>query len=69
MNARKIILAGGTGFIGQVLINHWKDKPVDLVILTRKPPVSYDAFTTWRGMVKRLVIGLANWTKPTCSSI
>lgn len=42
MNARKIILAGGTGFIGQVLINHWKDKPIDLVVLTRKPPASYD---------------------------
>ena len=51
MNARKIILAGGTGFIGQVLINHWKDKPIDLVVLTRKPPASYDRvrYVAWDG--------------------
>lgn len=51
MNVHKIILAGGTGFIGQVLINHWKDKPINLVILTRKPRVSQGntRYVMWDG--------------------
>ncbi len=34
---RKVVLAGGTGFIGQLLIEHWKSTPVDIVVLSRKP--------------------------------
>ncbi|WP_428231415.1 TIGR01777 family oxidoreductase [Flavobacterium sp.] len=31
----KLIIAAGTGFLGQVLINHFKDKFEEIVILTR----------------------------------
>lgn len=34
---RKIVLAGGTGFIGQLLIDHWRDQPIDIVVLSRQP--------------------------------
>ena len=32
---KKLIIAAGTGFLGQVLINHFKDKFEEIVILTR----------------------------------
>jgi len=32
---KKLIIAAGTGFLGQVLINHFKDKFEQIVILTR----------------------------------
>jgi uncharacterized protein (TIGR01777 family) len=32
---KKIIIAAGTGFLGQVLVDHFKDKYVEIVILTR----------------------------------
>lgn len=32
---RKLIIAAGTGFLGQVLTNHFKDKFEEIVILTR----------------------------------
>lgn len=32
---RKLIIAAGTGFLGQVLVNHFKDKFEEIVILTR----------------------------------
>ena len=48
---RKIVLAGGTGFIGQVLIDHWKDHPVDIVVLSRKPYPSHGRvrYIVWTG--------------------
>jgi uncharacterized protein (TIGR01777 family) len=51
MKPNKIILAGGTGFIGQLLIDHWKREPVDLVVLSRKPYASHDnvRYITWDG--------------------
>ena len=33
----KIIIAGGTGFLGQVLENYFKEKKFEVKILTRKP--------------------------------
>ncbi|WP_332369220.1 NAD-dependent epimerase/dehydratase family protein [Spirosoma telluris] len=51
MNAHKIILAGGTGFIGQLLINHLKHEPIELVVLSRKPSANHDnvRYVIWDG--------------------
>jgi uncharacterized protein (TIGR01777 family) len=35
MKSNKLIIAAGTGFLGQVLTNHFKDKFEEIVILTR----------------------------------
>ena len=32
---KKIVIAAGTGFLGQVIINHFKDKVDEIVVLTR----------------------------------
>ena len=32
---KKLIIAAGTGFLGEVLVNHFQDKFDKLVILTR----------------------------------
>lgn len=32
---KKLVIAGGTGFLGEVLINHFKNKLEEIVILTR----------------------------------
>lgn len=32
---KKLVIAAGTGFLGQVLVNHFKDKFEQIVILTR----------------------------------
>lgn len=32
---KKLIIAAGTGFLGQVLVNHFKDKFEEIIILTR----------------------------------
>ena len=37
MNARRIILAGGSGFLGHVLRNHFLKQGCDVVVLTRSP--------------------------------
>ena len=34
----KLIIAAGTGFLGQVILNHFKDKFEEIVILTRGKP-------------------------------
>ena len=33
----KIVIAGGSGFLGKSLISYWKDKSYDIFVLTRKP--------------------------------
>lgn len=35
MKKNKLIIAAGTGFLGQVIVNHFKDKFEEIVILTR----------------------------------
>ena len=35
INMNKLIIAAGTGFLGQVLVNHFKNKFEEIVILTR----------------------------------
>lgn len=51
MKPHKIILAGGSGFIGQALINHWKDRPVEVVVLSRKAYTAHDRvrYVVWDG--------------------
>ncbi|CAN5556001.1 TIGR01777 family oxidoreductase [soil metagenome] len=51
MKPHKIILAGGSGFIGQLLIEHWKNAPVDIVVFSRKPCTSHDRvrYVVWDG--------------------
>jgi len=34
----KLVIAAGTGFLGQVLVNHFKDKFDEIIILTRGKP-------------------------------
>lgn len=51
MKPRKIILAGGTGFIGRLLIDHWQNQAVDIVVLSRKPYPNHDRvrYVAWDG--------------------
>lgn len=37
MHHKKIVLAGGNGYLGGVLVNYYKDKADEIVILSRKP--------------------------------
>jgi uncharacterized protein len=45
----KLIIAAGTGFLGQVLVNHFKDKFEEIVILTRGKSQSIDGikYVNW----------------------
>jgi uncharacterized protein (TIGR01777 family) len=45
----KLIIAAGTGFLGQVLINHFKDKFEEIVILTRGKSQTIDGikYVNW----------------------
>ncbi len=51
MKPQKIILAGGSGFIGQALINHWKYESVEVVVLSRKAYAPHDRvrYVVWDG--------------------
>ena len=46
---KKMIIAGGTGFLGNVLIKHFKDKYDEIIILTRlrKKRINNIHFITW----------------------
>lgn len=46
---KKLIIAAGTGFLGQVLIDHFKDKFDEIVILTRGKSQTVDAvkYVNW----------------------
>jgi uncharacterized protein (TIGR01777 family) len=54
MRLRKIVLAGGTGFLGQIIIDHFRDKTDVIIVLSRSGPreqgnvsyVRWDAQTT-----------------------
>ena len=35
MNAKKIVIAGGSGFLGQILTAYFTDRGVQMVVLTR----------------------------------
>jgi uncharacterized protein (TIGR01777 family) len=45
----KLIIAAGTGFLGQVLVNHFKDKFEEIVILTRGKSKTIDGiqYVNW----------------------
>lgn len=45
----KLIIAAGTGFLGQVLVNHFKDKFEEIVILTRGKSQTIDGikYVNW----------------------
>src|SRR5438309_3479295 len=48
MNSRnRIILAGGTGFLGKILRHHLAAAGFDIVLLTRKPSAPHE--THWDG--------------------
>jgi uncharacterized protein len=46
---KKLIIAAGTGFLGQVLVNHFKDKFDEIVILTRGKSKIFDTikYVNW----------------------
>lgn len=52
---KKLIIAAGTGFLGQVLVNHFRDKFEEIVILTRRKSQTIDG------------IKYANWNARTFS--
>jgi len=39
---KKLIIAGGTGFLGEVLINYFKEKASEIVVFTRSRKNNYD---------------------------
>lgn len=49
MIMKKLIIAAGTGFLGQVLLNHFKDKFEEIVILTRGKSKTIDTikYVNW----------------------
>lgn len=51
---KKIIIAGGTGFLGQSLANYFKDKVEEIIILTRKeyPSEQNIRYIFWDGKSK-----------------
>ncbi|RTQ51487.1 TIGR01777 family protein [Hymenobacter gummosus] len=51
MAPARIILAGGTGFLGQCLIRHYRRRPVELVVLSREqlPAYANVRFVRWDG--------------------
>lgn len=51
MQYRKIILAGGSGYLGKVLAGHFKKRTTEIIILTRTAQSSYEniRFVTWDG--------------------
>ncbi|VXB00420.1 Cell division inhibitor [Flavobacterium sp. 9R] len=62
MKSNKLIIAAGTGFLGQVLTNHFRDKFEEIIILTRGESkikdtikyVNWDAKKTFSGWEKEL---------------
>ncbi|WP_163407868.1 TIGR01777 family oxidoreductase [Flavobacterium ajazii] len=46
---KKLIIAAGTGFLGQVLVNHFKNKFEEIVILTRRNSKTVDGikYVNW----------------------
>ena len=51
MKPKRIVLAGGSGFIGQLLIAHWQNEPIDIVVLSRKhyPDHGRVRYVAWDG--------------------
>jgi hypothetical protein len=50
MAREKIILAGGSGFLGQTLIRWFKDRDLDFVVLSRKPhSIEHARTVQWDG--------------------
>ena len=51
---KKLIIAGGTGFLGKVLINYFKEKVERVIILTRSQKANYEnvSFLVWDGKTK-----------------
>jgi uncharacterized protein (TIGR01777 family) len=45
----KLVIAAGTGFLGQVLVNHFKDKFEKIIILTRRQSKTIDSikYVNW----------------------
>jgi len=59
MKYRKIVLAGGNGYLGQVLAKYYKDLAVEVIILSRKAAVAEGNTRTvvWDGKTE------GDWTK------
>lgn len=45
----RIVLAGGSGYLGQVLADYYKDKAADIVVLSRNKPSGKAAAGRWVG--------------------
>lgn len=59
MHHKKIVLAGGNGYLGGVLANYYKDKVDEVIILSRRPK-------TQNGNIKTVVwgrYGQSDWVK------
>ncbi|GAA4385502.1 TIGR01777 family oxidoreductase [Hymenobacter koreensis] len=51
MKPKRIVLAGGTGFLGQCLQRHYQHQPVEVVVLTRQARAPHDnvRYVAWDG--------------------
>ncbi|GAB2965668.1 TIGR01777 family oxidoreductase [Hymenobacter coalescens] len=51
MGRTRIVLAGGTGFLGQCLLHYFRPQPVELVVLTRTAQPAHDnvSYVGWDG--------------------
>ena len=51
---KAMIIAGGTGFLGNALIQHFKDKVTHIYVLTRSQKATYKnvSYVTWDGKTK-----------------
>lgn len=54
MSPQKIILAGGTGFLGNILIRHWQRLPIEIIVLSRTPQTAQPnvRYVEWDGRTK-----------------
>ena len=60
----KLILAGGSGFLGAVLAEYFTARGMEIIILTRRPKQRADTTREVRWEIGRLVIGSGNSMAP-----
>jgi NAD dependent epimerase/dehydratase family enzyme len=66
MKFKKIILAGGNGYLGRVLAAYYQQKAEEIIVLSRKPGDPEETLKRYCGMASQQVIGLMNWKAQIC---
>ena len=57
MKYNKIVLAGGNGYLGSVLADHYKNIADEVIILGRHPNQQMKMLKPWYGMASRKATG------------